>query len=759
MAVSGEKSYKTFIKGLVTEANALTFPENASVDEDNFALMRDGSRSRRLGVDYESGYTLKASGFTSAQLASGRQDFYYWPSPGGDKTVSIGIIRINDKLWFVDLLKTTPSANYLNGGNSITISNLGSAQMDTAVINNKLVIVSETLPIPILLTYDVSTKLVSQTTIPINVRDIWGVDDGLAVNTRPTTLSTTHRYNLKNQGWSRSVQSANSSYNSTVVSQPDCIDYTFASKGVYPSNADAWTQGKDTNPSSGNYELYYPPILFNNSVSNSYVARGNFVIDAFNRGTSRLSKSGITSGLPLDKENGAFSTVATYAQRLFYSGVTSTVTSGDARSPSYSSFLFFTAVVTNDEKLGFCYMEADPTDSRINDLVSSDGGTIQIPEATQIVKISPSKASLLVFAENGVWEVYGDTGGFNATSFQVGKVSTNGVKNAKGIVNVNGNFVYWSNAGIYMLSPDPISGRFKAESLSLPTIQTLYLNIPELAKTNCKGFFDEKENRVRWLYNDSATYSSSNYLSKCNRELVLDLTLKSFYTNTISDLANNSPAICDYISIPGFAVSQLDTTVTSGVQDVIVTSGATVVITEDVLLNRSSLFSFLTLAGTSFTISKYINRSFTDWQTAGNGTGANFTSYLVTGYDSYTDLMRRKQVPYIFFYFLRTEDGFSTVNGNLEIDNPSSAIVQAQWNWANSAASGHWGTPFQAYRFTRNYIPTGASDSFDYGEAVIITKNKLRGSGKSLSLKITSEAGKDMKLLGWALSAVATTKV
>ena len=128
MAVSGEKSYKTFIKGLVTEANALTFPENASVDEDNFALMRDGSRSRRLGVDYESGYTLKASGFTSAQLASGRQDFYYWPSPGGDKTVSIGIIRINDKLWFVDLLKTTPSANYLNGGNSITISNLGSAQ-------------------------------------------------------------------------------------------------------------------------------------------------------------------------------------------------------------------------------------------------------------------------------------------------------------------------------------------------------------------------------------------------------------------------------------------------------------------------------------------------------------------------------------------------------------------------------------------------------------------------------------------------------
>lgn len=758
MAVSGEKSYKTFIKGLVTEANALTFPENASLDEDNFALNRDGSRSRRLGLDYESGYVLKSTGFTDAQLSSGRQDFYSWPSPGGDKTVSIGVIRINDKLWFVDVLSATPTANFLNSGNAITITGLGSANVDTAVINNKFVLVAETLSLPVVLTYDTATEAVSQSTIPIYVRDIWGVEDSLDVDERPTTLSNTHRYNLKNQGWSRKVQSTNSTYNSTDVTKPDCIDFTYYKLVQYPSNSDSWVSGKNTNPSDGDYEKYDPDILKKNSVSNFQVAKGSFVIDAFNRGTSRASKSGVSSGLPLDKETGAFSTIASYAQRLFYSGITSKITSPDSKSPSYTSYLFFTAVVTNDEKLGFCYQEADPTDSKINDLVASDGGTVQIPEATQIVKIAPSKASLLVFAENGVWEVYGDTGGFNATSFQVGKVSTNGVKNARGIVNVNGNFVYWSNAGIYMLSPDPVSGRFKAESLSLPTIQTLYLNIPDLAKSNCKGFFDEKENRVRWLYNDNDDYSTSNYINKYNRELILDLTLKAFYTNSISSLASNSPAICDYVNIPGYSVSQLDTTVTSGTDDVIVTDGSTVVITEDVLVNRSSLFSLLTIRGTSFTLSKYSSRSFTDWQTSGSGTGADYSSYLVTGYDSYSDIMRRKQVPYIFFYFLRTEDGFSEVAGNLEIDNPSSCLVQAQWNWANSAASGKWGTQFQAYRLLRNYIPSGASDEFDYGDSVIVTKNKLRGSGKSLSLKIQSEAGKDMKLLGWALSAIATSK-
>ena len=47
------REYLTFVKGLITEASALSFPENASIDEDNFVLNRDGSRQRRLGFDYE----------------------------------------------------------------------------------------------------------------------------------------------------------------------------------------------------------------------------------------------------------------------------------------------------------------------------------------------------------------------------------------------------------------------------------------------------------------------------------------------------------------------------------------------------------------------------------------------------------------------------------------------------------------------------------------------------------------------------------
>jgi hypothetical protein len=668
--------------------------------------------------------------------------------PGGDTTVAIGVVRILDKLWFIDLLTNAPSSNLLNGGSAITLSGLGSAEIETATINNKLIIVSEDLTYPVLLAYNSTTDTVTQSNITVEVRDIWGVDDGLLVNNRPSTLSSTHKYNLRNQGWSPTIQTSTGA---------DAIDRTFTQLTVYPANSDTWVTGKITNPSSGDFEKYDGDTLEKNSTSNYQVAKGSYVLDAFNRGTERAANSGLT-GLPLDQEQGAFSTVASYAGRIFYSGVNSSISSPDSRSPNYSGYVFFTTVVTGDDKLGICYQEADPTDANINDLVTTDGGTIQIPEATQIVKIVSSQASLLVFADNGVWEVYGDTGGFIATSFQTSKVSTNGVKNAKSIVNVNGNFVYWSKAGIYLLTPDAASGRFTAKSISLTTIQSLFLDIPTVGKNFCKGFYDEKENRVRWLYNDTDTYTTSNYINKYNKELILDLTLEAFYVNEFSSLASNSPYIADYVEIPGYSVSSEDSNVLVGTDEVIITAGDKVIITEDVVASRSTQFSYLTIRGTSFTVSKFTNKSFTDWQTAGSGTGANYSSYLVTGYELFGDILRNKQIPYVFFYFNRTEDGFTDDGTMLQIDNPSSCLVQAQWNWANSANSGKWGNQFQAYRLLRNYIPSGPADPFDYGDAVIVTKNKLRGSGKTISLKIQSEAGKDMQILGWGVTATATSR-
>ena len=739
MAQKGDKAFRSFIKGLVTEANQLTFPENASVDEANFVLNRDGSRYRRLGVDYEAGAAHTATGLTATQLQEGKQSFHVWDSPAGDTNVSLGIVRIVNKLWFMDMLTTAPSANLKNSGSPITLSGLGNSDIEVSIINNKCVIVSKDLDNPVLLTYNKSTGAVTQSTITLEIRDIYGVHDSLAIDERPTSLTEAHEYNLRNQGWNTNIVTGDASY-------PDALDYHFHKTGEYPSNSDTWTLGKVSNASSADFEKYDPDTLVKNSQSNFQTAKGSFIIEAFNRGNTRMSKSGISS-LPTDRETGNISTVTSYAQRLFYSGVESGVNGPDNRTPNYSGYIFFSKVIRSDDDLGICYQEADPTDPGINDLVATDGGSIQIPEITRIVKIVASQSSILVFAENGVWEVYGDTGGFIATSFQASKISTNGISNGNAVVNVNGNFIYWSKAGIYTLKPDAASGRFSSESISLTSIQTLYLDIPELGKNNAKGYYDEKENRVRFLYNDSDSYSETNYVNKYTKELIYDLTLEAWYKNELSSLASNSPYVADYVPIPGYSVTTVTETVLAGATPVHHSSSGGVIVTSTVPVSRSSQFSFLTIRATSFTLSKYSDNTFMDWKTA-DGTGITFSSYLVTGYELFGDIMRKKQIPYLFMYLQQTEKSFSASGSDFILDNQSSCYVQSQWNWANSAASGNWGTAFQAYRILRLPTPTGAG-AWDSGNSMVGTKNKLRGSGKTLSLKIYSETKKDMRLLGW----------
>ena len=740
-----EKQSNNFVKGLITEASALTFPENASLDEDNFVLQRTGKRTRRLGVDYETNYVYKATGIDETILQGSRQSIHSWESPSGDTNITIGVVRVYNKLWFVNLLNDSPSTEFLNNGDPLIIAGLLNARINTTVINNDLVIVSDDLSKPIALKYDRVTEVVTQSQIEIKVRDIWGVDDTLDVTERPTTLTDTHKYNLRNQGWSTTVETSCGT---------DPITCTFSTNGKYPSNADIWTYGKVSDATAANYEKYDPAVLLKNSTQNAQAPQGYYVIDAFARGASRETLSGTT--LPVDADSGSITTVESFSGRVFYSGINSNISGSDDRSPSYNSYVFFSQFVTSNEHLGKCYMDADPTDNQINDLIDTDGGTIQIPGVTKIIRLAATKSSLIVFAQNGVWEIFGDTGGFTATSFQVSKISSVGMISPDSVIEVNGVMVYWSLAGIYLLTQDNITGRFKAENVSIKTVQTFYNDLSSISKENAIGFFEEQENRVRWLFNTEDGYGLQNYINRYNRELVFDITLGAFYPNTISALASDSPKITGYAPIPTFSTS-------GATEFVFVDNEQVIADAEEVVIpiigtaNRTNLPLFLTFKGASFTFSSYKNTTFYDWVTE-DTVGANYTSFLITGQDTMGDLMRKKSTPYLFMYFDRTEDGFTDVGGSLIADNQSSCIVQAQWNWADSAASGKWGSSKEMYRYRRPYFPADEYDTYDWGESVIKTKNKLRGTGTVLSLYMKSSAGKDCRILGWAILIEAAAR-
>jgi len=491
MPKRGDRQINSFTKGLITEVSPLSFPEGASLDELNMKLKKDGTRERRLGMDYESGFGTKATGLSASVLSGARLTAYRWSQASGNTHTEIGVIQVGNSLYFIDLLTSAPSANYLNGGNPLTFTGVDNAAIfNFATINNWLIVVSSGLTDPYAVSYDKDTDTITAYTAPIMVRDLWGVHDNLGENDRPNTLSPEHHYNLRNQGWDDSVVT-------TCGAGINAINCTFNTFGVYPGNGDQWSIGRVEDLTSADVDKYDPNIAARNLVNTGQVARGHYVIPLFKRGQSRIDQTGLL--LKADQELGRFTTIASYAGRIFYSGILSKVYDGDNRSPKLSGAVFFSQTFSRLIDLVKCYTEADPTNPDFNEVIDTDGGYIIIPECSVINALKPIKQSLFVFAENGVWEIRGDDGGFRATSFQVNKISNIGVYSAKSIVEVNGVIYFWGNSGIYAIAPNQF-GTFDTNNITLQTIQRLYNSIPDSAKKNARAYHDNHTNTIRWLF-------------------------------------------------------------------------------------------------------------------------------------------------------------------------------------------------------------------------------------------------------------------
>ena len=249
----------SFVKGLITEASPLTFPENASIDEVNFVLNRDGSRQRRLGMDYETGYALNSVVPTGAGIGSVVINTFLWKNADNNPDNTVGVVQIGRTLSFLDLTLVAPSAGTIP---TITLTaGYDTASLQFVAIKGVLVCAGKAGD-AFYITKDNATTY-TKTDIDLRVRDIWGVqeDPALAVDERPATLSDSHEYNLLNQGW-------------------DSGNYG-PSSGVYVSNVDIMQYGKNAT------DDFSRSFLNKQFFGTTPAPKGKFVIDAFTRGASR----------------------------------------------------------------------------------------------------------------------------------------------------------------------------------------------------------------------------------------------------------------------------------------------------------------------------------------------------------------------------------------------------------------------------------------------------------------------------------------
>lgn len=217
------KFYRTFSKGLITEAGYLTYPEDASSDELNTILSRRGNRSRRLGFDYQDNFGLNDLG--ASDTIADRE--FVWSSVNNDPNVTFTCLQIGSKIHFFQM-NNEPLSTQLQPFSidllTYKIPTAPTGEFDGEYVDMSAgagyLFVAHKYMDPISVEYVPSTDSLIVIPIVIQVRDFAGVYDALANDEEPSQLTAQHHYNLLNQGWlppgSRTVDISTPSYPGTT---------------------------------------------------------------------------------------------------------------------------------------------------------------------------------------------------------------------------------------------------------------------------------------------------------------------------------------------------------------------------------------------------------------------------------------------------------------------------------------------------------------------------------------------------------------
>lgn len=330
-----------------------------------------------------------------------------------------------------------------------------------------------------------------------------------------------HNYNLRNQGWPRTFTCVRSS--SDRGEEADPVPYTKEVVNFYPSNADIVYAAKATTAKRHSaIGAYSPPELKKGVFGNTPAGKGHYILPAFDR--NRTSISGIPGlyDITRDKDRYRPTSVEFFSGRVFF------------LMPD-GKILFSQTIEDRDFRTAEqCYQEADPTAEDINELVATDGGTLVVQEIGEAIDLRSTGSELLLFADNGVWGISGsEQSNFKATDFLVRRITNIGVTGLDTIVTAENNVIYWGQGGIYILAPNEVTGDLQAQNISEQTIQTFYNNILPASRANAKGFYDERERKVMWMYNDTDVYNGITFKNRYNRILFFDVVLGAFYTYTV----------------------------------------------------------------------------------------------------------------------------------------------------------------------------------------------------------------------------------
>lgn len=749
-----------FSRGLVTELNPLNSQPDTTSAESNFEIHFDGTRSRRLGLDMESRGVLHATPRDWASLAESSINTYYWEGVAGNQENSLVVFQIQDTIYLYQIaggvfgetiLRATINLGFTPPSDSISFTS----------VEGLLIIASGSDSLHCI-SYSELTEAFTLKEFRIKIRDTFGLEETQDPNfeTNPAYrgyLTGQHYYNLYNQSWAYPRRPWDASQtdplDAVLLGAQQSIANRFA-----PSNSDMVWSGMDRKPLSEtsnesfdafNYAQYAGLIG-----STSKAAKGFFIIDALDRGRTRLEAWNAHKALypmcgtlipvipaPADKTLGGPTSVATHAGRVFYSGIKGQVSSGDGRSPNLSNYVFFTQLVSGFTDLGKCYQEGDPTSREEADVVDTDGGFFSVSGAVNIHTMFSVGDRLILVAENGVWGVVGGSGyGFSATNYKVEKYSTYGGVPGHSFIEYGGSGYFWGWDGIYVIKKDQF-GDYQVTSLSSGLIDTFYQNLGDEARRSCYGFVDRVRRVIRWCY-----VIGDRFNGGITHELVFDLKYQAMVHMEHAPSQGGEAVLFSGIPHGELSKRVFETDVYVGDSECFAGDLAIQAHNsqQKELDSNAKFISLYRVDGkANIVFTEYTNLNFQDWAFTGNPKDA--AAFMETNAFTGGDFSIKKQVPYLVMAFAETE---KYVNGDM-VDTESSCLGRFKWDLTHMARSGKWGSLQQLYRKRRFYMH---NVDIDNGYSINVSKTKIRGSGRAFSLRIETEPKKDCHIFGWNLS-------
>ena len=427
--------------------------------------------------------------------------------------------------------------------------------------------------------------------------------------------------------------------------------------------------------------------------------------------------------------------------------------------------LYFSQTIIEGKHHEKMYQEADPFNPLDNILVDTDGGSITITGAEEILAVAPFAAGIIVFANNGVWSIGGQNG-FRPTAYNINKISDEGIVGREGWAAVDTHLVYFGQTEIYIIAP--------GENIDTPRVQTIgekvvsfYNNIPRYNRKNGKAIYLPDIKKLYFLTNFKAYewHTHSPYGVHYRDALVLDVRLNAWTKFSLSDEPLN-----DGVSQPKLSIADI-VMFDNGITDIRpVTDG------NDFVFDSSQQVTSQDPAATGVSFVPYIlfinkyeitqipdpwiryqvylgelrSSGVVDFPSKIDFTENN-PSYITIAHQVFGDVAHKKFLPYLIPLFKRMESGIVDENG-VDI-TPGGCKYRVDWDWATGASNKKFGQLYDAYKPYK--WTTSMYDGVDPDIEIVSSKLKVRGRGDVFRLHFESDGTKDFKLYGWQLLLAA----